>query len=824
MPTDKGRITALVKRINETSNADFVKRLLDEKRKVLKNDDGSVSTHELGYVTAGDRAIVFPSVQSSGDSLARFPYPQSLDRAIERGDTLMMSVPDAEAFTTGYKEFYPGFDQYASGGKIYIKPSKRGTFTAAASKHGKSVQAFASQVLAHKKNYSPAMVKKANFARNAAKWHGDGGPLEEEYAYDIMPAVVKPEPVRVNLYTDPITKKTPITHSWIKAGPMSGNDRGFFVSKDSGDPGYNLLLANCSDATGEVLEMLSGQDFTSGITTPYGVRRQAREVFSGYPGYNETNPGFHQTSMQSFYVPWYDYRKAKDVVDAKQLEVNLEQARRNGASAEQLDKIRDRWNSDHQPLSYYLDDAGNVRRYAEGGLKDAPETEYANKWDRISNSRYTMAYNALVRSGSENAEADRLARFLAAQSALESGWVDESAGNNYAGYLSGGKRMSFDTADTFWDYHVKNLDNKWPGWRDAQTIDDYYNTVNSTALGLTTKDAFTEYNKNHRDAPAYIYAPDWENENYLGKLKSVYNKYISKYVPSLFDAGGFIRKYGADAIRDALVRRAKTNKYDGDSKETGQMQRSPEGGYTTSKEKREEINKSWDPTTGFGPLGWLYSTASGNQSHGEENEYWRAYLGLDNNVPKMSPAAKTGWDDAIEAQKIADGELTSDFYGTTPRMDQMIQVVADTLNTGNILRNYDSYKAANPELAPKGVIKHLYEQGKRVMENPDAWTQVKEGPQLYLYDELDASTNEKMPLGMLANFGMMWSPSEGALRVHDTYDFPGYVTALSSIPKRPKEMKIRGLVKYDPKKGSVLLRDGLDKSKQAKPVATKGSH
>jgi len=58
----------------------------------------------------------------------------------------------------------------ADGGPIHIDPSKKGTFTAAATKHGKSVQAFASQVLAHKENYSPAMVKKANFAKNASKW------------------------------------------------------------------------------------------------------------------------------------------------------------------------------------------------------------------------------------------------------------------------------------------------------------------------------------------------------------------------------------------------------------------------------------------------------------------------------------------------------------------------------------------------------------------------------------------------------------------------------------------------------------------------------
>ena len=71
---------------------------------------------------------------------------------------------------------YPIFR--ADGGEIHIAKNKKGTFTAAAKKHGKSVQAFASQVLAHKENYSPAMVKKANFARNSRKWkRADGGDL-----------------------------------------------------------------------------------------------------------------------------------------------------------------------------------------------------------------------------------------------------------------------------------------------------------------------------------------------------------------------------------------------------------------------------------------------------------------------------------------------------------------------------------------------------------------------------------------------------------------------------------------------------------------------
>lgn len=56
-------------------------------------------------------------------------------------------------------------------GGIHIAPSKRGTFTAAATKHGMGVQEFASKVLRNKDSYSPAMVKKANFARNASKWN-----------------------------------------------------------------------------------------------------------------------------------------------------------------------------------------------------------------------------------------------------------------------------------------------------------------------------------------------------------------------------------------------------------------------------------------------------------------------------------------------------------------------------------------------------------------------------------------------------------------------------------------------------------------------------
>ena len=66
---------------------------------------------------------------------------------------------------------------YAEGGGIHIKKENRGKFTAAADRAGMGVQAYARHVLANKGSYSPTLVKRANFARNAAKWHADGGNL-----------------------------------------------------------------------------------------------------------------------------------------------------------------------------------------------------------------------------------------------------------------------------------------------------------------------------------------------------------------------------------------------------------------------------------------------------------------------------------------------------------------------------------------------------------------------------------------------------------------------------------------------------------------------
>lgn len=114
----------------------------------------------LGIDNQGNEQMMYPgqNYQFPGNMVTEFPQAQ-YGAQIQTGG--------------GYN--YNELASLKEGG-INIKPSKRGTFTAAATKRGIGVQEFASRVMGNKDNYSPAMVKKANFARNAAKWNKqDGG-------------------------------------------------------------------------------------------------------------------------------------------------------------------------------------------------------------------------------------------------------------------------------------------------------------------------------------------------------------------------------------------------------------------------------------------------------------------------------------------------------------------------------------------------------------------------------------------------------------------------------------------------------------------------
>lgn len=149
-------------------------------------------------------------------------------------------------------------DSYKSGG-IHIAPSKRGTFTAAAKKHGMGVQAFASRVLANKNNYSSAMVKKANFARNASRWHHAlGGETEVKNDYLTIPLQGNPlyditGETKYSNYTDePVVDfsgiKTTNKRPYNKVNAKTAYE--YFKAQGANDYQIAALLANAIEESG----------------------------------------------------------------------------------------------------------------------------------------------------------------------------------------------------------------------------------------------------------------------------------------------------------------------------------------------------------------------------------------------------------------------------------------------------------------------------------------------------------------------------------------------------------------------------------------------
>ena len=137
----------------------------------------------LAYLYNGGNFGYIKALSENGQSLndqIGYGYKNLLHRMLRnKTKTNKANYAKSVSNKSNNNEYY-GYYKY---GGIHIKPSKRGTFTAAAKKHGMSVQGFASKVLANKGKYSSAMVKKANFARNASKWkHKEfGGDMDFNY-------------------------------------------------------------------------------------------------------------------------------------------------------------------------------------------------------------------------------------------------------------------------------------------------------------------------------------------------------------------------------------------------------------------------------------------------------------------------------------------------------------------------------------------------------------------------------------------------------------------------------------------------------------------
>jgi hypothetical protein len=121
------------------------------------------------------------ALKTSGLSSARFnPGDPDYANKVNGAAQLVNSDPTIQQFLKNYDaKKGSGAGSMKKGGSIelyakdgiHINPANKGKFTASASKAGMSVSEFANHVMKNKGNYSATQVKRANFARNAAKWH-----------------------------------------------------------------------------------------------------------------------------------------------------------------------------------------------------------------------------------------------------------------------------------------------------------------------------------------------------------------------------------------------------------------------------------------------------------------------------------------------------------------------------------------------------------------------------------------------------------------------------------------------------------------------------
>lgn len=227
------------------------------------------SVREKFKLKGGDNMTFAEAVEKVQKASAERPNDSIEKRTL---DTLLAGLMQEQEIIRQKKAQKEQFSQMedmaafaADGGPIHIAKNKRGTFTAAATKHGMGVQEFAGHVLTNKDKYSPAMVKKANFARNAAKWHALGGHLfalgGEEDPFDFLARVKRD--YETNMANAPLADTTTPRQKAMLAmatGTPEGQQAAYEYWKTTQDP---KLFKNATTP-----EVKSEAPTTPNTTTP----------------------------------------------------------------------------------------------------------------------------------------------------------------------------------------------------------------------------------------------------------------------------------------------------------------------------------------------------------------------------------------------------------------------------------------------------------------------------------------------------------------------------------------------------------------------------
>lgn len=178
--------------------------------------------------------------------------------------------------------------------------------------------------------------------------------------------------------------------------------------------------------------------------------------------------------------------------------------------------------------------ADDGSHYRKGGFHRDDKAASGDKYYDIIKTRRNSIMSALNRAGLDEESINNLTPNILKQQILEGGWRLNRADNNFGGMRQNGNTISFDSEDDFQDAYIKMLDERWHvgkpdslSWRNAKDLNDWARILNREDLGLTTKEAWQEYNKGRKGNDfVYLYAPQWENgqQPYSQKLRGVSNR------------------------------------------------------------------------------------------------------------------------------------------------------------------------------------------------------------------------------------------------------------------------------------------------------------
>ena len=237
----------------------------------------------------GNLGNAYLSLGALGSSRSVNSYENAQKRADMLSNSSLNTIGEANTINpTGYFENGGRYRRYSlsgmsKGGGIHINPRNKGKFTESAHRAGySSVQEYASHVLANKSKYSPLLVKRANFARNARLFkHEDGGPaIESKDVLDFVRAQlengVSQETILntlVKKYNVPEQMATQAIMYEIKAiedeSENAGQDGQEYQDEDvQGVPDQNELNENEPESNG--LEQAYNGGPGSMYTNPYG--------------------------------------------------------------------------------------------------------------------------------------------------------------------------------------------------------------------------------------------------------------------------------------------------------------------------------------------------------------------------------------------------------------------------------------------------------------------------------------------------------------------------------------------------------------------------